>query len=345
MKTNLLKIISANTALLFLLMNVAAFAQGSATVSVKPSSLDFGSVEFESGKTLPVEVTNTSNKPIRIGSANANNSFAFTIPQNSQPLNPGEKRIVNFIATPRTTNPVTATGIITAGFANESLHKVAEVTLKVTGVDPFFRFNLKMANVGFNDIVKVQVTGDPIISQLNCVVPNDHDPFFGCDMRLRKNAQISLQSNSPNFQGFNSGTGAASVCSGKSPCTFTLTANSTVTAPFGVTTTASPGNGKKKVSIQLALATPGASIQLTTPQASIRQADVAGTQSLEVSPGTKATIIVTPAAGFDFRGLGVTTSDSEAKACGGNKTTCTFTVNADAAFNAVFLPNPSQKKK
>ena len=345
MKTNLLKIISANTALLFLLMNVAAFAQGSATVSVKPATLDFGSVEFEAGKTLPVEVTNTSNKPIRIGSANANNSFAFTIPQNSQPLNPGEKRIVNFIATPRTTNPVTATGIITAGFANESLHKVAEVTLKVTGVDPFFRFNLKMVKVGLSEVVKVQVTGDPIISQLNCAVPNDHDPFFGCDMRLRKNAKINIQSDSLKFQGFTSGTGAASVCSGKAPCSFTLTADSTVTAQFGTPPTASPGNGKKKVSIQLALATPGASIQLTTPQASIRQADVAGTQSLEVSPGTKATITVTPVVGFDFRGLGVTTSDSEAKACGGNKTTCTFTVNADAAFNAVFIPNPSQKKK
>ena len=339
MKTKLLKIIGITTTLLFLLMTVTIFAQGSATVAVNPTSLDFGSVEFESGKTLPVEVTNTSTKPIRIGSANANNNFAFTIPQNSQPLNPGEKRIVNFIATPRTTNTISVTGIITAGFVNETLKKVADVALKVTGVDPFFRFNLKMVNVGFTDIVKIQVTGDPIISQLNCVIPNDHDPFFGCDMRLRKNVNISLQSNSANFQGFISGNGVASVCSGKSPCTFTLSANSELTAKFQQPAPPPPPPPPTDLNVKVKKLGPGSGRVVIAPKGG-PAISTDGIQNGQVSTGvfprgTKLLLTVTPAADSTVRNIIVSGNDPNASACNG-KAQCTFVLSGNVFVEAGF---------
>ena len=237
MKSKLMKITGVSAAWLSLLVGLtaSAFAQGNPNVSVNPTSLDFGNVEFDAGKTLQVAVKNNSQQQIKIGAGtvgNTNVTFNTSVPGSNQTLNPGEQKTVNISCSPKSTNTVNGTAFITAGFANQTLKKVADIAVKCTGVDPFFRFNLKPVNVSLSDSLKVQVTGDPTITQLNCVPPNDHDPFFGCDLRLRRGAQITVQSNSPKFQGFSNGTGAASVCSGSAPCSFTLSANSELTAKF-----------------------------------------------------------------------------------------------------------------
>ncbi len=236
MKTTLIKITgtSATRLLLLAILTATAFAQGGPTVAVNPTAVDFGTVEFDAPKTLQVAVKNNSQKQIRIGagiSGNPAGTFNAS-PGGNQILNPGEQKSVNVFCTPRSTNTVTATAFITAGFANETLKRVADFSVKCTGLDPFFRFNLKPKNVGLTESVKIHVVGDPVISQINCAPPNDRDPFFGCDLRLRKGVKISVESNSPKFQGFTNGTGAASVCGGKFPCTFFLNANSELTANF-----------------------------------------------------------------------------------------------------------------
>ena len=325
-----------------LLLTTAAFAQGSPTVSVNPTSLDFGLVEFEAGKTVPVTVKNTSQQQIRIGGNIANNpagAFNVSIPGSNKTLNPGEQKTVNVACNPKSATTVSATAFITAGFANQTLKRVQDFAVKCTGVDPFFRFNLKPTNVELTDSVKIQVVGDPIISQLNCAPPNDRDPFFGCDLRLRKGVKVSVESSSPKFQGFANGTGAASVCNGAAPCTFTLNANSEVSAVFKQPPGPKPTPPPTEFNVSLKKLGPGSGNVVIAPKAG----PATSTEGIPngqfakgtFRSGTKLLLQVTPAAGSTVRSVIITGNDPNASACNGNAQ-CSFTLSGTVFIEVGF---------
>ncbi len=342
MNTTLKKIAGLSAAWL-LLLTAAAFAQGSPTVSVNPTSLDFGSVEFEAGKTVPVTVKNTSQQQIRIGGNIANNpagTFNVSIPGSNQTLNPGEQKTVNVACNPKTATTVSATAFITAGFANQTLKRVTDFAVKCTGVDPFFRFNLKMLQPTFSDFVDVQVTGDPIISQVKCAIPNDRDPFSGCDFRLRKGAQIRIQASTQNFQSFSNGSGAASICGGTAPCAFTLNANSEVSAVFKKPPAPKPTPPLTEFNVSLKKLGPGSGKVVIAPKGG-PAITTDGIQNGQFAKGTfkrdtKLFLQVTPAAGSTVRSVIITGNDPNASACNG-QAQCSFilssTVFIEVGFN------------
>ena len=118
------------------------------------------------------------------------------------------------------------------------------------------------------------------------------------------------------FAGFSSGTGSASACS-TSPCSFTITANSSVTATFNLiqrtlsVTTAGTGTGEVKCKFN-----GGSAGACTSPQPN----------------GTSVEIIATANAGSTFAGF--SSGTGSASAC--STSPCSFTITANSSVTATF---------
>jgi hypothetical protein len=143
-------------------------------------------------------------------------------------------------------------------------------------------------------------------------------PFGSCTGPIAQGSQVSVRASASlhsAFAGFSAATGSAAACS-SSPCTFTLEANSALTATFA------------KVFHTLALSASG---------------DGAGTVTCNGAPcaasyeeGTVVNLAASPAAGSTFSGW--------SGACAGAGP-CSLTLNANAAVGAGFAkeaPPPTQ---
>jgi hypothetical protein len=320
MKITLKKIASLSAALF--LLATAAFAQSNPTVSTNPTSLDFGAVEFDAGKSLPVAVKNTSNQPIKVGALISSPHFNANV-QGTQLVNPGAEKTVNVFCVPKSETTITGTVIITAGLAGQTLKNVAQVAVECTGVNPFFRLNIKPRN-SVGKITRIQVTGDPQNSQLTCTDPDNEDfPFFGCDFRLRKGAKVALSTNGSGFTGFSGGTGSASICNGTAPCSFTLNANSELTVNFAAPPPPLAKPTPTMLQVSLKKLGPGdgrVSIgPVGTPAINTDGLAFGKTISKEFNRGLRMRLIVTPNANSSIRSIVV----SGASNCNGNNT-CEF---------------------
>jgi hypothetical protein len=124
------------------------------------------------------------------------------------------------------------------------------------------------------------------------------------------------------FAGFSSGTGSASACS-TSPCSFTIEANSAVTATFTpisrTLTITEAGTGSGEVKCKFNGGSAGA---CTSPQPN----------------GTAVEIVATAKAGSTFAGFGSGTGS--ASAC--STSPCSFTIEANSAVTATFEPEPEK---
>jgi hypothetical protein len=128
------------------------------------------------------------------------------------------------------------------------------------------------------------------------------------------------------FAGFSSGTGSASSCL-TSPCSFTITANSSVTATFNVAqrtlTVTKAGSGDGTIQCKFNGGSAGA---CTSPQ----------------PHGTTVEIISTPNGSSTFAGYSAGTGSIT---CTGTSN-CSFTLNADSSVTATFNPEtPAEEFK
>ncbi|HEX6752140.1 MAG TPA: hypothetical protein VF093_00940 [Solirubrobacterales bacterium] len=127
---------------------------------------------------------------------------------------------------------------------------------------------------------------------------------------------IATANSGSEFAGFSSGTGSASSCS-TSPCSFTLNANSAVTATFTLiprtlsVTTAGTGTGEVKCKFN-----GGSAGACTSPQPN----------------GTTVEIIATANAGSTFAGF----SGGTGSAASCSTSPCSFTITANSAVTATF---------
>jgi Abnormal spindle-like microcephaly-assoc'd, ASPM-SPD-2-Hydin len=316
-------------------------------ISVNPTSLDFGIVEFgstqSSGKILKVQVKNISQKQLSIQTPPvvASNGF-FKINVQNRDLNPGEQTTIDISCRPNSEQEVNGTAFIGARVGNQSQLKAAEIQLKCKGIKTFARFNLKMAGLsgGSDEFVDIRVIGDPVHSQVKCVVGSD-DAFFGCDFtQLKKGAQITVQSNSPTFQGFSNPSGSIAACTPKGPCSFTLNSDSELTATFKPLPLAEDrptqvkvrkqGNGNGTLRV---FAKNGLSVNTD----GLKSSDPARTQIfprgtllfVEVKPDTNSKIsTMKVSAGNDVK----TKADCE------GKSTCSFVLQNITEFDVVFDP-------
>ncbi|HEX3240950.1 MAG TPA: hypothetical protein VHR18_12565 [Solirubrobacterales bacterium] len=118
------------------------------------------------------------------------------------------------------------------------------------------------------------------------------------------------------FAGFSSGTGSAGACTGTAPCTFTITANSTLTATFNLiprtltVTKAGAGGGTIECEV----------------------ASVLGPCAASYPNGTSVKVIATPNAGSQFAGFSGGTGS--ASSC--TTSPCTFTIEANSTLTATF---------
>jgi hypothetical protein len=136
-------------------------------------------------------------------------------------------------------------------------------------------------------------------------------------------ALVATASAGSEFSGFSSGTGSATACS-TSPCSFTIEANSAVTATFTpisrtlTITKAGTGNGEVKCKVN-----GGSAGACTSPQPN----------------GTTVEIIATAKAGSTFSGF--SSGTGSATAC--STSPCSFTIEANSAVTATFtlkaIPN------
>ncbi len=127
------------------------------------------------------------------------------------------------------------------------------------------------------------------------------------------------------FAGFSAGTGSASGCSITSPCSFTLNANSAVTATFTLdapperTLTITPaGTGAGTIQCKFNGGAPGA---CTSPKPN----------------GTTVDIIATANAGSTFAGFSAGTGSASGCSI---TSPCSFTLNANSAVTATFTLKP-----
>ena len=131
---------------------------------------------------------------------------------------------------------------------------------------------------------------------------------------------IATANSGSEFAGFSGGTGSASSCS-TSPCSFTLNANSSVTATFNPTprtlsvTTAGTGSGTVQCKFN-----GGAAGACTSPQPN----------------GTSVQIIATANAGSEFAGF--SSGTGSASSC--STSPCSFTITANSSVTATFNPIP-----
>jgi hypothetical protein len=134
---------------------------------------------------------------------------------------------------------------------------------------------------------------------------------------------IATANSGSEFAGFSSGTGSAASCT-TSPCSFTITANSSVTATFNLipptestlsVTTAGTGAGTVQCKFN-----GGSAGACTSPKPN----------------GTTVEIIATANAGSSFAGF--SSGTGSASSC--STSPCSFTLNANSAVTATFNPTP-----
>jgi hypothetical protein len=317
-------------------------------ISVSPTSLDFGIVEFGSNnslaKILTVQVKNISQQKLLLQTppiTGSNGFFGITKVQNRD-LNPGEQTTVDIGCKPNLEQEIKGTAFLSAFVGGQSQQKVAEIKLKCKGINNFARFNLKMAGLSGSsaEFVDIKVPEHPVFSQLKCVVGSDNDAFFGCDLRgIRKGTQITVQSSSsPTFQGFSNPSGSIAACTPKGPCSFTLNSDSELTATFkplplaedrpievGVRKT---GSGDGLVSVSAQNQEP-----LTTD--GMKSGDPARKKTFP--RGTKLLIQVTPDAKSKITGIKLNGNNTKAKLCD-DKPTCNLVLDGITGVVATFEP-------
>lgn len=125
------------------------------------------------------------------------------------------------------------------------------------------------------------------------------------------------------FVGWSGGTGPAASCTGTGSCTFSLTANASVTATFDAT------SGKPTITVQRAGAGSGS---VTSSPSGI---DCGATCAASFAAGTTVTLSATPAAGSVFAGWSGGTGP--AASCAGTGS-CVVGLTAAAQVTATFNP-------
>jgi len=136
-----------------------------------------------------------------------------------------------------------------------------------------------------------------------------------------KGAEITLTGmpeSGSEFLGFLNGTGSATGCVGTSPCAFTLQADSTVSARFGL----------PALPLTVSVQGGGAGTVLSSPAG----ISCGALCSAEFEEGTEIVLTATPASGSAFAGF--------EGACTGTDT-CSFTLTDEAEVSAVFEPLPT----
>jgi hypothetical protein len=167
------------------------------------------------------------------------------------------------------------------------------------------------------------------VGRVSCEVESSGE-FEVCAGEYLEGTKLTLKGvaeGGSSFAGFSGGSGSASACSGNADCSFTLSAESSLTATFDVLPTpndkltiAKAGSGSGKVQCEVGAGSFEA---------------CAG----EYPEGTKLTLKGEAEAGSSFAGFSA--GSGSASACSGTGN-CTFTLSAESAVTASFNQTQSQ---